>query len=1005
MRFSDSGSHLFVGSIEAVKIRGQAQEEAYNLHMQVAVLQLRFDGENLTEPVALCERHHDLRVKLPSVSDTLPFVWTWKSGEVCLALTTDKISLWRVQFTPSGPAQLYLGPVEASTARRPSQQEGGSCRAQFIYSTEADFPFVALAAVHLRDQFDTPPLHYIEADSPWSVCDIEGDSTPASDQIHPTALFQGSRSSQGHDRAFIKSKDVPMSTGASELSQVRSEIRLLCLLPGSSDDALRCTLTKVSLDDLEVSKSKLMERYSRRHENDSPTTSDAETAKRRKKDVWGPETESTELARLDYSKPENANVTLVDFMAKAISQSETLLGNVKSIGFRNITGSTLAVVGGIMEERKQDRTRTFKSWLHPKYNYEALSYVWGQSVGNHTITLDGKRGVPVTDNLYAALRRLRRPDRQRTLWVDAVCINQKNVEERSWQVQMMGRIYSTAARVVIWLGDGEVPPSLADEESNHNEDEESDDGHSNGHSSSSESTEYEPVGQWEKDTLTHVLNSASPPWWTRAWVTQELVQADDVHVAFGAVEVNWLTFHSKMWGVWSSFGELEQLIELRQNRRTWHYKGSIGETALLARHTTATDDRDKVYSLLSLIKPGQESLIKPDYSLGTAEVFTQATYADLWDNVYGSDVYKESPERFDDKDHFRPEVPKYPATSSSDQLVQTGLRPDRFRILNWAKRSHRIPGMPSWAVDFADPTALTGDAEFRYGHERWTFDGNNDLNERAVLKTSEDKRQLTVRGAIFGRIKDMVQEYPVREYRNKPAEEVVARLLHLMSDLPSGNPYDLVSGPHAKPRTDDLRVIQRPTWVAKESLAEPGTLMIEHEDVVTQILGHWDPEAENGTVDWTDLYSMALNRGNCKVQGCRCGPSQLFRSWDTCVGIPHHVRNIADYDEKKTSPWGDYCRVLEGNKPARVDSKDPLKEEQSRFLLTTSSGFIGLGPESAEVGDVIALFYGSDIPVILRPERDHFVYRGRAWINGIMQGELWNIYEDPLLEEQDFVIA
>lgn len=970
--------------------------------MQVAVLQLRFEGKTLEHPVPLCERHHDLRTHMPSTLETLPFVWTWTANEVCLTLKRDKISLWRVKFTPSRHQQLHLGSFETAAARLPSQHQNQPCRAQFIHIGEGNIPVVALIPLHIHTNSDAPSMCYVKADSPWSPCDEE--DVPTDTQVPSTTLFAGSRRYEARDGIQIKSEDATSSTSTTPLSKIRSEIRLLCLMPGWTDDAVRATLTTVSLDDLQRSKSKLSERVS-----DFTRQQKESQFKRSRSSVSKKEagSEPRVLAQMDYSKNPDTDLTVWDMYDEAMSRRDND-SDLKSISLTNLPGSLNALVGAIMEERSQDRAQIIKNWSHPKYSYEALSYVWGESSGNCTITLDGKKGVPVTDNLYAALRRLRRPDRRRVLWVDAVCIDQKNVEERNWQVQMMGRIYSNAARVVVWLGDAEGPspnfdevPTVDVDESNQEGDKEPDDSDS----STSESSESEGVSEWQKDVLADVLRTASPPWWTRAWVTQELVLADDFNVVFGPVEVSWSTFESKLGSIWGSYGELRQLFDMRQRRRTWQYKGSIGETALVARHTRATEPKDKVYSLLSLVKPAQRSRVEPNYSLEAAEVFIQATFADLDDSVCGDDIYKESPDGFHQEMIGYADVPSYPVMGQSDQMVHTGLRPDRFRILNWAKpgSQDRPLGMPSWAVNFSDPDVFTGDAEFRHGSTRWTFDGNNDLNKRALLRISEDNRQLTVRGAVFGRIKDIVKEYPVREYRNKPAEEVVARLSTLISSLPSESPYKLVSGPNVKLRTDDLRVIYRPNMVLTED--KPGEFHFVHKERVPTILPHWDPLAEHETVDWTDMHSIALNRGGCRVEGCRCGPSQFFRSWDTCVGMRYYARNFPFHDRKmrQTSPWEDYCKLLKPESKS-YQPRDPLREEDSRFLLTTSSGFVGLGPEGAEVGDVIALFYGSDIPVVLRAEGDHYVYRGRAWINGIMQGELWNIYEDPLLEEQDFLI-
>jgi hypothetical protein len=61
----------------------------------------------------------------------------------------------------------------------------------------------------------------------------------------------------------------------------------------------------------------------------------------------------------------------------------------------------------------------------------------------------------ITRNLFEGLLRIRDSHARERLWVDAVCINQDDVLERSAQVQMMSRIYATAAMVYVWLGEGE----------------------------------------------------------------------------------------------------------------------------------------------------------------------------------------------------------------------------------------------------------------------------------------------------------------------------------------------------------------------------------------------------------------------------------------------------------------------------------------------------------------------------------------------------------------------
>jgi hypothetical protein len=83
--------------------------------------------------------------------------------------------------------------------------------------------------------------------------------------------------------------------------------------------------------------------------------------------------------------------------------------------------------------------------------YVALSYVWGDPKITAPISVDG-HVLQVTTNLEAALRHLRRHKKSRTLWIDAIAINQSDVEERSQQVTLMADIYRNAKSVTIWLG-------------------------------------------------------------------------------------------------------------------------------------------------------------------------------------------------------------------------------------------------------------------------------------------------------------------------------------------------------------------------------------------------------------------------------------------------------------------------------------------------------------------------------------------------------------------------
>lgn len=88
-------------------------------------------------------------------------------------------------------------------------------------------------------------------------------------------------------------------------------------------------------------------------------------------------------------------------------------------------------------------------------SFEALSYTWDEPKFPHQIHVGTDLASPIiqlTLNLYNALQHLRDTSAPRTLWIDALCINQSDEEEKGHQVAHMGQIYSGAENVVLWLG-------------------------------------------------------------------------------------------------------------------------------------------------------------------------------------------------------------------------------------------------------------------------------------------------------------------------------------------------------------------------------------------------------------------------------------------------------------------------------------------------------------------------------------------------------------------------
>lgn len=82
--------------------------------------------------------------------------------------------------------------------------------------------------------------------------------------------------------------------------------------------------------------------------------------------------------------------------------------------------------------------------------WTCLSYTWGSEAATKEIMVNG---IPllVRSNVYDFLREASRR-RLANLWIDSICINQSDIEERSAQVEFMSDVFGGAKLVVVWLG-------------------------------------------------------------------------------------------------------------------------------------------------------------------------------------------------------------------------------------------------------------------------------------------------------------------------------------------------------------------------------------------------------------------------------------------------------------------------------------------------------------------------------------------------------------------------
>jgi hypothetical protein len=95
------------------------------------------------------------------------------------------------------------------------------------------------------------------------------------------------------------------------------------------------------------------------------------------------------------------------------------------------------------------------------FDFEALSYAWGDKEIVSRILVPDNAFMPIASNLDAFLRHRRDTEKPITLWIDALCIDQNNDQEKSSQVGFMSLIYMGAPRLTIWLGPSRDDSDLA----------------------------------------------------------------------------------------------------------------------------------------------------------------------------------------------------------------------------------------------------------------------------------------------------------------------------------------------------------------------------------------------------------------------------------------------------------------------------------------------------------------------------------------------------------------
>ncbi|KAL9024164.1 MAG: hypothetical protein Q9196_006719 [Gyalolechia fulgens] len=284
-------------------------------------------------------------------------------------------------------------------------------------------------------------------------------------------------------------------------------------------------------------------------------------------------------------------------------------------------------------------------------DYLALSYTWGNQADQRDIRVNGEP-LLVSENLEACLRVLRSKQYARfgwKFWIDAICINQRDIVERADQVKRMREIYTRAWTPIIWLGKQEkgsddaldLLVSIANEYSSR-------DGVNRLTSTLHRNAQHFGVGRWR--ALNEIICRR---YWRRLWILQEvalgryttpvlcgertlrwgqfarafktLENADEIINTYIANELKDASLSVDL-AIWPNLGTVQE-IQFYQDSDLDGKQIDTYRLLHVSRQVFSTDPRDKVYGLLGLLDKRIVALIKPDYTDTVENVYRSFTVA------------------------------------------------------------------------------------------------------------------------------------------------------------------------------------------------------------------------------------------------------------------------------------------------------------------------------------------------------------------------------------------
>ncbi|EWG38414.1 hypothetical protein FVEG_14888 [Fusarium verticillioides 7600] len=649
-------------------------------------------------------------------------------------------------------------------------------------------------------------------------------------------------------------------------------------------------------------------------------------------------------------------------------------------------------------------------WRYEWGDFIALSYVWGypkrkEEEPPYLITVDGV-AFEVGPNLYFALTQLSRSARIRQgfkVWIDAICINQADIDERSQQVTRMRDIYQSAWQVLIWLGPEEHESSLAISALYWLARESELDKPMDNFYFEEFSVDLRPLviiwprykSSMKKDVYRALFHFFTRPYWRRMWIVQEVAMGNmnspvlcgnsciswnDLYKAVGIVAADESRFGreiletvqprilpawsfefardrllqertwapERMWKIHLTMTDIQHNQKLTSTSTEW---GELVRALNLAHDALVTEEKDRVYGILGIRAVAERVHIEPDYKLSLSAIYTNFTeellskgdlnILRLASSHGGYIPFKRT------SDSLPPPVRTRSIAPVLLTMLDTVTRPQEKTPVGMPCEHN----LPSWAICWSCSPAPTAQL-------RGMYQADKSLGS-AMSRPTITHMALTAKGIFIDTITSL-SAFHVDECDGRYPDNTFASSCSIYGDLEATR--------EALWRTIVADTIAEDSGRAPESYS----WLLDHKLWQRGIAGVY-------------TYGFGLNDFMARNQHLRlCGYTleQLIfgnNKWLTKLrmAIGDNYYNSTETQREALS-WA-------------------INAMAWRRLFATKSGRMGLGTCAAEVNDKIVLLRGCDTPLILREFNGGWKLIGECYTHGVMYGEV-TAQEDELVD-------